>query len=81
MSFSCESKTLRTGNLYDLRAQPKMSTHENENAEVVESGVTEGSEKSNIGLSPELIEEKIKASLEPLHAQTSALTEMIDKLI
>ena len=29
-----------------------MSTHENEKTELVESGVTEGSEETNIGLSP-----------------------------
>ena len=58
-----------------------MSTHENENTEVGESGITEGSEESNIGLSPDLVEERIKVSLEPLHAQISALTEMVDRLI
>ena len=58
-----------------------MSTHENENTEVVESGVTEGSGESNIELFPELVEERIKASLEPLHPQISALTEMMDRLI
>ena len=57
-----------------------MSTHENENTKVVESRVTEGSEESNIGLSPELEEERKKASLEPLHAQISARSEMLDRL-
>ena len=47
----------------------------------MESGATEGSEESNIGFSPELVEERIKASLEPLHAQISALTEMMDRSI
>ena len=31
--------------------------------------------------SPSLIDERIKASLEPLHAQISALMEMMDPLI
>ena len=31
--------------------------------------------------SPELVDEKMKASVEPLHAQMSALTEMMDRLI
>ena len=43
--------------------------------------VTEGSEESNIGFSPELMDERIKAIFEPLHAQISALTEMMDRLI
>ena len=58
-----------------------MWTHRDENTEVVESGVTEGSEEGDIGLSPELVEERMKASLEPLHAQISALTEMVDRFI
>ena len=81
MSFSCKVKTLRSGNSYDLRTQPKMSTHRDENTEVMASEVTEGSEESNIGLSPELVEERIKANLEPLHVQISTLTEMKDRLI
>ena len=43
-------------------------------------GIVEGNEESNIGLSPELLDERIKASLEPLHAQISALTEMINRI-
>ena len=31
--------------------------------------------------SPDLVDEKIKASLELLHAQNTALTEMMDRLI
>ena len=58
-----------------------MSTHRDENMEAKESAVMEGSEESNIGLFPELIEERIKASLEPLYAQISALNEMVDRLI
>ena len=30
---------------------------------------------------PELVDERIKASLEPLHAKISALTEVMDRLI
>ena len=80
MSFSGEFKTRRGGNSYDLRTQPKMSMHADRNTEEVETGVIEGSKKSDIGLSPEVVDKRIKASLGPLHAQTSALTEMIDKI-
>ena len=80
MSF-CEFKTLRSGNSYNLRTQPKMSTHGDKNTGEAEVGITEGSEETNIGLSPELVDERIKASLEPLHAQISALAEMMDRLI
>ena len=81
MSFSCAFKTLRGGNSYDLRTQPKMLTHGDENSGEAEVGTTESSEESNIGLSPELVDERIKASLVPLHAQISVLTEMMDRLI
>ena len=81
MSFSCEFKTLRSGNSYDLRTQPKMSTHGDENTGVVETERIEDSEEGHIRFSPALVDESIKASLEPLHAQISSLTEMMDRLI
>ena len=37
--------------------------------------------QTNTRFSPDMIEERIKANLEPLHAQISALTEMMDRLI
>ena len=58
-----------------------MSTHGDENTGVAETGITEGSEERHIRLSPELMDEKIKTSLEPVHVQISALTEMMDRLI
>ena len=81
MSFSAESITLRRRNSYDLRTQPKMSTHVDEKTAVAETGTTEGYEESNVRLSPELVDERLKASLEPLLAQISALTEMMDRLM
>ena len=81
MSFSCQSKTLRSGKSYDLRTEPKMSTHADGNTGEAETGTTEGSEESNIRFSSELMDERIKASLEPLHAQIFPPTEMMDRLI
>ena len=80
MSLSCEFKTLRSGNSYDLRTQPKMSTHGDKNTGEAEAGITEGSEESNIGLFLEIVDKRIKASLEPPHAHISALTEIMDRL-
>ena len=57
-----------------------MSAHGDENTEA-ETGIIEGSEENSSSFSPELVNERIKASLEPLHAQISALTEMMDRLI
>ena len=81
LSFSCKFKTLRKGNSYDLRTQPKMSTHGDENTGEAETGIIEGSEENNIRFSPELVDGRIKANLEPLHAQIFALTDMMDRLI
>ena len=58
-----------------------MSAHEEGATGEVETGTIEGNEEINISFSPDLADERIKASLEPLHAQISALTEMMDRLI
>ena len=81
MSFSFKLKTLTSGNSYDSRTQTEMSTHGEEATGEVETGIIEGNEENNIRFSPDLADERIKASLEPSNAQTSALTEMMDRLI
>ena len=53
-----------------------MSAHEEET-----TGTNEDNEENSIRLSPDLVDEKIKASLESLHAQISALTEVMDRLL
>ena len=67
--------------MYNSREQIEMSAHEEEVTGEVEADATEGNERNSIGFSPDLVDERIKASLEPLHAQISALTEMMDRLI
>ena len=64
-----------------MRTQPKLLRHGDEDTREAEMGTIEGSEENGIRFSLELVEERIKASLAPLHAQSSALTEMIDRLI
>ena len=81
MSFSSEFKGPRSGNSYELRTQPKMSTDGDGNTEEVETAITEGSEESNIRLSPLLADARKKVSLDALHAQISALTEMMNRFI
>ena len=81
MTFSYKFKTLRGGNSYDSRSQPEKSAHGDENTGEAETGIIEGSEENSMRFSPELVDERIKASLEPLHAQITALTEMMDRLI
>ena len=58
-----------------------MSAHGDENSGEAQTGEIEGSVESSMRFSPELVDVRIKASLEPLHAQISALTEMKDQLI
>ena len=58
-----------------------MSAHVQKATGEVETGIIEGNAENNIRFSPDLVNERIKASLEPLHAQISALTEMMDRLI
>ena len=58
-----------------------MSALGDENTGEAETGIKEGSKENSNGFSPDLVDEKIEAILEPLHAQISALTEMMDRLI
>ena len=81
MSLSYKFKTLRNGSLHDSRTQPRMSAHGDEIAGEAETVIIEGSEENGMIFSPELVDERIKVSLEPLHAQITALTETMDRLI
>ena len=55
-----------------------MSAHEEEVTGEEETNARESNGESNF---PALFGERVKASLEPLHAQISALTEMMDRLM
>ena len=81
MSFPYKFKTLGNGNSYVSRTQREMSAHVGEATGEVETGIIEGNEENNIRFSPHLVDERIKASLETLHAQISTLKEMTDRLI
>ena len=81
MSFSYKFKTLGNGNLYKANAQLEMSAHEEEVTGKVEADATEGNDDNSVRLSPDLVDEGIKASLEPLHAQISFFAEMMDRLM
>ena len=58
-----------------------MSAHEDKNTGEAQTGISEGSEDNSMRFSPGLVDERKKASLEPLHAQISVLSEMMDCLI
>ena len=81
MSFSADHRTLINGKTFNQNSHPKMFV----NAEVsTDTPVSRDSEKADepiFGVSPDLIEEKIKAVLEPLNEQISMLTQLLNKLI
>ena len=81
MSISYKFRTLRSGNSCGSRTQPKMSAHEDETTGEVKAGIIGSSEENSTRFFPDLEDERIKASLQPLHAQITAPTEMIDRLI
>ena len=81
MSIYLKCGTFRSGNSYNLKTCPRKSAHEEQLSEASEAHTTEKDDKANTEFSPGSIEERIKAKLEPLHAQISLLTQMINKLI
>ena len=81
MSFSYKFKTLRIGTSYDSSAKLERSAREGEVTGEVETDATEGNLESSVRFSSDLVNERIKASLEILHAQIAALIEMMDRLI
>ena len=77
MSFSYKLWTLRGGNSYNSRTQPKMSPHEEEATRKVQRGAIEDNEENSVRFSPHLVAERIKASPETLHPLIFNLTEMM----
>ena len=75
MSFSYKFKTWRSGNTNDSSAQLETSTHEEEVTGEVGVHANEGIEKNSLRFSPDLVDERIRANLEQLHAQIIATTE------
>ena len=66
MSFSCKIKTSRSENSYDSKAQLERSAHEGEVTGEVQADANESNEENSISVSPDLVDEKIKSSLETL---------------
>ena len=81
MNFCYKFKTLSSENSCDSNAQLKLLAHKKDVTGKVQAEPTEGNEENTVRFFPDLVDEKIKASFEPLHAQISAHTEMMDHLI
>ena len=67
--------------LVRFKSVSEMSAHEREVTGDVDADAGDGIEESSIRFSPDLVDERIKASPERLHAQISALTQIMDRLI
>ena len=81
MIFSYKPKKLRSANTYDSSARYEISAHKKEVTGEVEAEVIGGNEENSVRFSRDLVDEGIRASLDPLLAQISALAEMMDPLI
>ena len=58
-----------------------MSAHEDQPNEATKTHTTERIEETSRKLSPNLIEDRTEAKLEPIHDQISTLTQPMNKLI
>ena len=67
-SFPNKFKTVRSGNSYGSNAKLETSTDEEDVTREVEADAIEGNEEKSERFSSNLVDEKIKASLESLHA-------------
>ena len=81
MSFSLERKTFRSGKSHNLKACPRMSTQEEQPNEASETHTAEQSDESSTEMSPDWMEERIEANLEPVNAHISTLPQMMKTLI
>ena len=77
MRFSPDYRTLRGGKIYSQILQPKMSVNTENTVDASETWEDWRSYRP----ASELIEERIRANLEPLNVQISTLTQLLDQLI
>ena len=81
MSFSPGLRALANGKICIKISLPRMSVSTEKTAGTPASRNPERTEEATNGISPELIEERIKANLGPLNEQISALTQLLNQLI
>ena len=64
-----------------MHQRTEMSAHQEDPTLETEIDASEKNDQTNSRFFPDMIEERIKVNLEPLHAQISAFTETMDRLI
>ena len=71
---------LSSGNTYNSHARQQIPALEEDTTVETELYASEKTDKTIARYSPDMIDENIKTNVEPLNAQISALTEMMDRL-
>ena len=66
--YSPERRIGRSGNTYNLKPRPEMSAHEEQSTTASEPNAADGISEAGKDFSPDLIEERSAANLEPIHA-------------
>ena len=74
-------RTVRNGKNYSQAIHPKLSVNAKGTADAPVALASEKADSSVAGVSPDLIEEKIKVNLEPLNTQISKLLQLMNQLI
>ena len=81
VSFCHENRTFKRGKRYDLKTRPDLCGQDEHSTTASELNAAKPNSQAGFAFSLDLIEETIRTKLEPLHAQNSALTQMMDNLI
>ena len=81
MNFSQSNRTVRNNKMYDQNIHPKLSVNEEKATNASKKYDAEEINISKDQISPELIEEKIRANLEPLNEQILTLSQLLNQLI
>ena len=81
MSFFPDSTFLKNGKTYSQKLHLETSVNAENTTDAPEACDTDSADEPITAVSPDLIDEKIKANLEPLSAQISTLTQLLKQLI
>ena len=81
MSLSLEQRTLQNGKTYSQNSQLKMSVIAEDTGDAPAARDSKRAEETVHEVLLYLIEERIKANLEPFYEQISTLTQLLNQLI
>ena len=81
MSFPSDHKTVRSGKTYSQNLDLKLSVKTGNTTDASETRGAEKTDKNINPISPEMIEERIKANIEPLNKHILTFTQLLNQLI